>query len=102
MQNVKLIRNGLTALALAWALSVGSVAVYAAPANAKAVAQAPVNLNQASAEELIALKGIGPKMAERIIAYRQEHGPFKAVDQLVQVKGIGNAKFQKLKDQVTV
>jgi competence protein ComEA len=76
---------------------------YAAPVEARATTvQAPVNLNQASADELIALKGIGPKMAQRIIAYRQEHGPFQTVDQLVQVKGIGNAKFQKLKDQVTV
>ena len=101
MKKVNRIRNGFTALALAVALGCSAVAAYAAP-EAKASMQAPVNLNQASAEELIALKGIGPKMAERIIAYRKEHGPFKTVDQIVQVKGIGNAKFQKLKDQVTV
>ena len=101
MKKVNSVLIGLTALALAVALTCSTVAVYAAP-EAKAAIQAPVNLNQASAEELIALKGIGPKMAERIIAYRKEHGPFKTADQLVQVKGIGNAKFQKLKDQVTV
>jgi competence protein ComEA len=101
MSHLKIVRNGVLALALAFAMSSGVSTVYAAP-EAKASAQAPVNLNQASAEELIALKGIGPKMAERIIAYRKEHGPFKTVDQIVQVKGIGNAKFQKLKDQVTV
>ena len=103
MRNMKAIRNSLVALALALAIAGGTgLVAYAAPADAQASVQAPVNLNQASAEELIALKGIGPKMAERIIAYREEHGPFKAVDQLVQVKGIGNVKFQKLKDQVTV
>lgn len=104
MKNVNLVRNSLIALSLAFALVGGAFNVQAAPASteAKASMQAPVNLNQASAEQLIALKGIGPKMAERIIAYRQEHGPFKTVDQLVQVKGIGNVKFQKLKDQVTV
>lgn len=102
MKKTNKVRRVLTVLALALALSWGAVSGYAAPTEVKASAQAPVNLNQASSEELIVLKGIGPKMAERIIAYRKEHGPFKTVDQLVQVKGIGNAKFQKLKDQVTV
>ncbi len=101
MSNLKMVRNSLIALALAFAMSSGITTAYAAP-ESKAAVQAPVNLNQASAEELIALKGIGPKMAERIIAYRTEHGPFKTADQLVQVKGIGNAKFEKLKDKVTV
>lgn len=103
MKNVNLVRNGLITLSLAFTLVGGAFSAQAASsAEAKASVQAPVNLNQASADQLIALKGIGPKMAERIIAYRQEHGPFKTVDQLVQVKGIGNMKFQKLKDQVTV
>lgn len=101
MKKVNLVRNMLAVLVLAVLCGSGGLA-YAAPADVKATAQAPVNLNQASTEELIALKGIGPKMAERIIAYRKEHGPFKTVDQLVQVKGIGNAKFQKLKDQIAV
>ena len=101
MSQLKIVRNSLIALALAFSLGAGTLIVYAAP-ESKTALQAPVNLNQASAEELIALKGIGPKMAERIIAYRAEHGPFKTADQLVQVKGIGNAKFEKLKDQVTV
>ena len=104
MTMTKSIRDCLIGTALAVAVFGTGVAAYATPNESRAVAsvQAPVNLNQASAEELIALKGIGPKMAERIIAYRNENGPFKTADQLVQVKGIGNAKFQKLKDQVTV
>ncbi len=100
MKNTK---NIFTLTMLALALAFGSVAAYAVPSDTKAASvQAPVNLNQANAQELIALKGIGPKTAERIIAYRQEHGPFKTADQLVMVKGIGNAKFAKIKDQVTV
>ena len=59
-----------------------------------------VSLNQADAEQLMTLPGIGPAMADNIIAYRREHGAFTNIDELKQVKGIGPAKFQKLKDQV--
>ena len=46
------------------------------------------------------LPGIGPSMADHIIAYRREHGAFTRIDELQKVKGIGPAKFQKLKDKV--
>lgn len=59
-----------------------------------------VSLSQADAEQLMTLPGIGPAMADNIIAYRREHGAFTNIDELKQVKGIGPAKFQKLKDQV--
>ena len=59
-----------------------------------------VSLNQADAEKLMTLPGIGPSMADNIIAYRREHGAFTSIDELQKVKGIGPAKFQKLKDQV--
>lgn len=59
-----------------------------------------VSLNQADAEKLMTLPGIGPSMADHIIAYRREHGAFTSIDELQKVKGIGPAKFQKLKDQV--
>ncbi len=61
-----------------------------------------VHLNQASAEELQALTGVGPALSERIVSYRTEHGPFKTVEELAQVKGIGQAKLAKLKDRLTV
>ena len=103
MKNIKRTRNSVIALGLALAAGMSfSPGLKAAPAETSTHMQAPVNLNQASAEELTHLKGIGPKTAERILAYREEHGPFKTVDQLVEVKGIGNAKFQKLKDKVTI
>ena len=59
-----------------------------------------VSLNQADAEKLMTLPGIGPSMADHIIAYRRKHGAFTSIDELQKVKGIGPAKFQKLKDQV--
>jgi competence protein ComEA len=62
----------------------------------------PVNLNTASAEELDTLPGVGPATSAAIIAHRQEHGPFTSVDQLLDVRGIGDAKLAELRDLVTV
>jgi competence protein ComEA len=61
-----------------------------------------VNLNTATADQLDALPGVGPVMAQRIIAYRTDHGPFTAVVQLQQVSGIGVAKYADLSPLVTV
>ncbi len=61
-----------------------------------------VNLNTATADQLDALPGVGPVMAQRIIAYRTDHGPFTAVSQLQQVSGIGDARYADLSPLVTV
>lgn len=61
-----------------------------------------VSLNQADEKQLTSLPGIGPAMAANIIAYRQEHGSFGSIEELQKVKGIGPAKFAKLKDQVSL
>jgi len=87
---------------LAMVFTAGGSLAFAAPAEGQASVQASVNLNQASAEELMTLPGIGLKTAEQIIAYRQNQGAFQTIDQIVMVKGIGNAKFEKIKDQLTV
>jgi|SRR5690349_16446690 competence protein ComEA len=65
-------------------------------------ASAALNLNTASKEELVALSGIGPAKAQAIIDYRVQHGGFKTVDELKDVKGIGARRFEKLKSELTV
>ena len=60
-----------------------------------------IDLNTASAAELQDLPGIGPVLAERIIAYREEHGGFAGVEALTEVAGIGEKIFAELKDLVT-
>ena len=59
-----------------------------------------VSLNNASAEDLTELKGVGEVTAQAIVAYREEHGGFKDVEELLEVSGIGPAKLAQLKDQV--
>ena len=59
-----------------------------------------VSLNSATAEELTELKGVGEVTAQAIVAYREEHGGFKDVEELLEVSGIGPAKLAQLKDQI--
>ena len=61
-----------------------------------------VNINTADAAELTKLKGIGPAMAQRIVEYREENGAFQSPEELQRVRGIGKAKFAKLKEQITL
>jgi competence protein ComEA len=62
----------------------------------------PVAINSATAEELDSLPGVGPATAAAIIAHRDQHGPFSSVEQLGDVRGIGPAKLEALRDLVTV
>ena len=61
-----------------------------------------VNINTASATDLEALPGIGAKTAARIVEYRQKNGPFKKIEELMNVRGVGEKNFVKLKPQITV
>jgi competence protein ComEA len=63
---------------------------------------AVVNLNTATKDELITLSGIGPAKAQAILDYRAQHGSFKSVEELKDVKGIGAKRFEKLKAELTV
>jgi competence protein ComEA len=80
-----------------------SVPRVSADGEAAAVAgDGRVRLNLAGVEELETLPGVGPVLAERIVAYRQEHGPFAVVEDLLDVPGIGEGKLAALRDAVLV
>lgn len=66
------------------------------------LSMAAVNINTASVSELEALPGIGPAKAKAIVAYRDQNGAFKNVEDLKNVKGIGEGIFSKLKDEAAV
>lgn len=62
----------------------------------------PVDINRASKEELQRLPGIGPTLADRIVRYREKHGGFKRIEEIKEVNGIGEKKFQRIKSLITV
>lgn len=61
-----------------------------------------ININTAYAPDLMLLPGVGPVMAERIVEYREQKGPFKKPEDLMKVKGIGEKKFDQLKQWIVV
>ncbi|MBI4810536.1 MAG: helix-hairpin-helix domain-containing protein [Ignavibacteriales bacterium] len=61
-----------------------------------------IDINKATLEELIGLPGIGEAMAKRIIEYRQQRGPFSDINDLLNVKGIGKKKFDRLSPYLTI
>ena len=65
-------------------------------------AAAALNLNTATKDELIALPGIGPAKAQAIVDYRNQHGPFKSVDEVRKVKGIGEKLFLQIKPEIAI
>jgi len=96
----------LVALAVCGAIAVHAQekkpAAASRTAKSAASANAPVNLNTATAAQIATLPGVGPKAAERIIEYRDKNGGFKKIEELMNVKGIGEKSFLKLKPLITV
>jgi competence protein ComEA len=94
----------LSRIAAAAAVAVGVVGLLLpSPAvAAKAAPASKVNINAASAQQLETLPGVGPKVAERIVEYRQKSGAFRSLDELLNVRGIGEKSFAKLQPFVAL
>ena len=91
------------AAALAALLLIATLAANAAPPAAPPPdAGAAVNVNSASSEQLMSLPGIGAAKADAIVKYREEHGPYKQPEDLLQVRGIGEALLQKIRPHISI
>ncbi len=88
-------RNRIIALCIVVAVMMALVSVSLAQEAEK------ININKASAVELTQLKRIGPKLSERIVEYREKHGPFERPEDIMQVRGIGPKTFELNKDRIT-
>ena len=90
-----MIRNRIIALCIVVAVMMALVSVSLAQEAEK------ININKASSVELTQLKRIGPKLSERIVDYREKHGPFERPEDIMQVRGIGPKTFELNKDRIT-
>jgi competence protein ComEA len=99
-----MLRICLSVFALAACLSVQALAQGAATGSDPKAAKSStiVNLNTATVAELEALPGIGAKVAARIVEYRTNKGPFRKIEDLMNVQGVGEKSFLKLRPQLTV
>lgn len=96
-------KSGLTESYPASTDAAASDSVASDVLSADHAAAATVSINTASAEELSdALKGVGPVIAERIVAYREEHGPFQTKEELKNVKGIGEKIYAQIEPFLTL
>jgi competence protein ComEA len=99
----------IVAVALVATLLLGGAASAWAGADGQAKASAarkgsvgPVNVNTASRTELTAVPGIGKTLAQRIVEFREKNGPFRRIEDLMRVKGIGEKSFEKMRSHLTV
>src|SRR5579872_3544587 len=102
---VRMLFSSLVVAALAMADPSSAAAQQKAgprASSAKPAVTSPININTATATELDALPGIGAKTAARIVEYRQKNGPFKKIEELMNVRGVGEKNFLKLKAQIAV
>lgn|SRR5688572_30030262 len=98
-------RTILSLIALAALLAAEAQAQTTRPKTVDSAAAKPtvqVNLNTATVADLQELPGVGAKVAARIVEYRQKQGPFKRIEELMNIQGIGEKSFLKLRPQLTV
>jgi competence protein ComEA len=91
----------IVATGLALAMAAFMLSGTALAAN-KPTPTGKVNINTASVEQLTTLPGVGPKLAARIVEYRQKSGSFRATQDLLNVKGIGEKNFAKIESWLSV
>jgi len=100
---MRILKRATASLALAALVVLALLAVPATASGAAVEEKAgKINLNTAGVEELTALPGIGPSYAKRIVEFREKNGPFKKVDDLLNVQGIGEKTLEKIRERVTV
>lgn len=88
-------------LVLCLGMAISSVSVLAQK-NSPSPAAEKINLNSATIEQLQALPGIGPAIAKSIIEHRTKVGRFNRIEEIINIKGVGEKKFQKIKDRLVV
>jgi competence protein ComEA len=90
----------LVALGVAGLVLAGPAVAVAAPA--KSAPTAKINLNSATADQLTTVPGVGKTLADRIVAHRQKEGPFRSVQDLLNVKGVGEKNLAKIQGYFVV
>jgi competence protein ComEA len=100
-----MIASGFLALALCLAAAPLATGQEGLPKETRRTADAPaaaIDINQATVEDFSKLPGIGPKLARRIVAFREKHGPFRRVEDLLAIRGIGHKKWKKIRPYLRV
>jgi competence protein ComEA len=89
-------------LALCVGLMFSSASIMAQKSAPPSAATEKINLNSATVEQLQSLPGIGPSIAKSIVEHRTKVGKFNRIEEVLKVKGVGEKKFQKIKDRLTI
>jgi len=87
-------------LLLCLGMAISSVSILAQDSDP--APEKKIDLNAASAEQLESLPGIGPVTAKRIVDYRDKVGKFKRIEEIINIQGIGDKKFERIKDRLTI
>lgn len=102
MHAQRLLALWFAALAAAPAVALAQPAPRGQSVEVTVPVTAPVNINTAGVKELMTLDGVGQTVAERIVEYRDKHGPFKAPEEIRRVSGIGRGLWERNRDRIVV